>query len=175
MLIVLGGLPGVGKTTIARELARRLGAVHLRIDTIEQAILNAQGTREDIGEEGYCVAYAVAEDNLRLGRVVIADSVNPIQITRDAWLSVASRANVPVLEVEIQCSDREEHRRRVEERTGDIAGHRLPTWSDVTAREYACWHRERLVLDTSIMTPDRCVEAIRQVLQGASSGSPAPN
>src|SRR5580658_2823373 len=106
MLIVLGGLPGVGKTTIARELARRLGAVHLRIDTIEQAILNAQGTREDIGEEGYCVAYAVAEDNLRLGRVVIADSVNPIQITRDAWLSVASRANVPVLEVEIQCSDR---------------------------------------------------------------------
>jgi predicted kinase len=31
MLIVLGGLPGVGKTTIARELARVLGAVHIRI------------------------------------------------------------------------------------------------------------------------------------------------
>jgi predicted kinase len=171
MLIVLGGLPGVGKTTIARELARRLGAVHLRIDTIEQAIRSARGAGEDIGEEGYRVAYAVAEDNLRIGRIVIADSVNPIQITRDAWLSVASRAHVPALEVEIQCSDREEHRRRVEERTGDIAGHRLPTWSDVTARDYAHWDRERLVLDTSILTLDRCVETIRLALNEASSGS----
>ena len=37
MLIVFGGLPGTGKTTVARELARQLGAVHLRIDSIEQA------------------------------------------------------------------------------------------------------------------------------------------
>jgi predicted kinase len=173
MLIVLGGLPGVGKTTIARELARRLGAVHLRIDTIEQAIRNSDPREGPINDAGYLVAYALAEDNLRLGRVVIADSVNPIQITRDAWLSVASRANVPVLEVEIQCSDSAEHRLRVEERTGDIAGHRLPTWSDVTAREYAPWHREHLVLDTAIMTPDCCVETIRKVLDGASSGSPS--
>jgi len=34
MLIIFGGLPGVGKTTIARKLARHLGAVHVRIDSI---------------------------------------------------------------------------------------------------------------------------------------------
>jgi tRNA uridine 5-carbamoylmethylation protein Kti12 len=38
MLIVLSGLPGVGKTTIARELASSLKAVYLRIDSIEQAL-----------------------------------------------------------------------------------------------------------------------------------------
>jgi predicted kinase len=38
MLIILGGLPGTGKTVIARELARQLGAVYLRIDSIEQVI-----------------------------------------------------------------------------------------------------------------------------------------
>ena len=38
MLIIFGGLPATGKTTIARELARQLGAVHVRIDSIEQAI-----------------------------------------------------------------------------------------------------------------------------------------
>jgi predicted kinase len=39
-LIIFGGLPGVGKTSIARELAQRIGAVHSRIDSIEQAIGN---------------------------------------------------------------------------------------------------------------------------------------
>jgi DNA polymerase III delta prime subunit len=38
MLIIFGGLPGVGKTTVARELARQIGALHLRIDSMEQAI-----------------------------------------------------------------------------------------------------------------------------------------
>ena len=38
MLIIFGGLPGTGKTAIARELARQIGAVHLRIDSIEQVI-----------------------------------------------------------------------------------------------------------------------------------------
>ncbi|WP_381562023.1 hypothetical protein [Streptomyces eurythermus] len=40
MPIVIGGLPGTGKTTLARPPAARLGAVRLRIDTIEQAIVH---------------------------------------------------------------------------------------------------------------------------------------
>ena len=39
-LLILSGLPGAGKTTIVRELARRIGAVHVRIDSIEHAIMN---------------------------------------------------------------------------------------------------------------------------------------
>ena len=80
MLIVLSGLPGVGKTTLARELASALGAVHVRIDSIEQA-LRAAGW--EVEGEGYDVAYAVAGDNLRLGRTVIADCVNPWPLTRN--------------------------------------------------------------------------------------------
>jgi predicted kinase len=104
MLIVLGGLPGVGKTTIARELARRLGGVHIRIDSIEQAIRESGVTDVSIDDAGYRVGYAVTEDNLRLGRIVIADSVNPLPITRDAWLAVAHRAAVTAVEVEVACS-----------------------------------------------------------------------
>ena len=66
MLLILGGLPGVGKTAVAAGLAREIGAVHLRIDSIEQALRNSG---VDVsGPEGYAVAYAIAEDNLRLGR-----------------------------------------------------------------------------------------------------------
>lgn len=86
MLLIFGGLPGTGKSTIARLLAARLGAVWLRIDSIEQALIRAETvTRHDIGPAGYLAAYAIAADNLRLGNVVIADAVNPIAITRQAW------------------------------------------------------------------------------------------
>jgi predicted kinase len=38
MLIVLGGLPGTGKTTVAREIVALLPATFLRIDTIDQSL-----------------------------------------------------------------------------------------------------------------------------------------
>jgi predicted kinase len=78
MLIVFSGLPGTGKTSIATLLARETGAVYLRIDSIEQAMRDSGAVRQCLDDAGYRVAYAVAEDNLRIGRTVIADSVNPI-------------------------------------------------------------------------------------------------
>jgi predicted kinase len=146
MLIILSGLPATGKTTIARELARRLAAVHLRIDTIEQALRDKGLT---VVDEGYRVAYALAEDNLRLGLTVIADSVNPLQITRQAWRNVALRTEKRFVDIEVICSNAEEHRRRVESRQTDIAGHTPPTWAEVMAREYHAWDCARLTLDTA--------------------------
>jgi predicted kinase len=146
VLIVLSGLPGTGKTTIARELARVMDAVHLRIDSIEQVLRDAG---IDVEGEGYAVAGAVAGDNLRLGRTVIADCVNPWQLTRDTWRDVARRAGVSALEVEVVCSDRAEHRRRVETREPDLAGHRVPSWQEVLDRDYHPWDRDRLVIDTA--------------------------
>jgi predicted kinase len=165
MLIILGGLPGSGKTTIARELARQIGAVHVRIDSIEQAIRESGALSQGINDAGYRVGYAVAEDNLRLGRTVIADSVNPIALTRDAWVAVAGRAHVPAIEIEVTCSDAKEHRQRVEERTTDISGLRPPTWQEVISRDYESWNRERMVIDTA----GRSVEESVQVLLGALS------
>jgi predicted kinase len=157
MLIVLSGLSGVGKTTIARALARETGAVHLRIDSIEQALRNEGLTVEG---EGYAVAQAVAEDNLRVGRIVIADCVNPWPLTRDEWRRVADRAGVRAVEVEIVCSDRDEHRKRVESRAPDLTGHRLPAWTEVVERDYQPWNRERLVIDTARADVRQCVRTI---------------
>jgi predicted kinase len=38
-LIVISGLPGVGKTSVAESAAARTGAVHLSIDAVEESIL----------------------------------------------------------------------------------------------------------------------------------------
>jgi predicted kinase len=131
--------------------------VHLRIDSIEQALRNAGVHVEG---EGYAVAYAIAEDNLCAGRTVIADCVNPWQLTRDAWRAVAERAGVRVLEVELACSDPTEHRRRIESRVPDLAGHRVPSWQEVLDRSYHTWNRARLLLDTTRLSIDQSVSAI---------------
>lgn len=157
MLIILSGLPGVGKTTIAREIVWTMVATHVRVDSIEQALRHAGF---EVRDEGYRVAYAVAEDNLRLGQIVVADSVNPWSLTRNDLREVARRAAVPSLDVEVVCSDLEEHRRRVESRTGDIPDHKLPTWQQVLARDYHPWDRERLVVDTALLTVEQAAQAI---------------
>lgn len=164
-LIALAGLPGTGKTTIARELAKQLGAVHIRIDSIEQA-LRASGRFEGpMDDAGYRAAYALAEDNLRQGLSVVADSVNPIALTRDAWASVATRTGATLLEVELVCTDQIEHRHRIETRKADIPGHKLPTWNEVTARQYEPWNRPHLVIDTLRQSIERAVTLIREQLR----------
>jgi predicted kinase len=161
MLIVLSGLPGVGKTTIARELARSLAAVYLRIDSIEQALRQAGSIVEG---EGYAVAHAVAADNLGAGHTVVADCVNPWPLTRDEWRAVGEQTGVPVVEVEVVCSNKAEHRRRVELRVADIAGHRVPTWTEVLERDYRPWDRARLVIDTAQQTVSESVRAVVSAL-----------
>jgi predicted kinase len=163
MLIAFGGRSGTGKTTIAREVVRELGAVYLRIDSIEHAMREAEWQVEG---EGYRVARAVAEDNLRLGRIVVADCVNPWPLTRSEWRAVAERSNASMLEVEIMCSDPHEHRRRVETRTADIAGHQLPTWQEVIGRDYREWDSEPVVIDTARLTVEQAVHAILTAVRG---------
>ena len=158
MLVVLGGLPASGKSTIAAHLARELPAVHLRIDTIEQAM--QRSSIQVSGPEGYRVACALAEDNLRLGHTVIADSVNPIEQTRNYWRDVARRASVRIAEIEVICSDPIEHRDRVESRVADIPGHKLPSWQQVLERRFEPLEGV-VVIDTSGQTPQQSLLTLK--------------
>jgi predicted kinase len=172
VLVIVGGLPATGKTTICRQTARANGAVHLRIDTIEQAVVDSGLTQHPVGCVGYVVGYALATDHLRQGMTVLADSVNPLAITRDAWRAVAVTAGVPALEVEFICSDAAEHRRRAESRRTDIAGLIPPSWSQIVARRYEPWSRERLVLDTTTLTVADAVAELRRAMAAAAAPPP---
>lgn len=157
LLIVLGGLPGTGKTTVARGLAGDLSAVHLRIDTIEEIIRKASDVQGEVVDVGYRVAYGLALDNLRLGHWVIADAVNPLPLVREAWRAVADAGAAGIVEIELVCSDPEVHRARVSGRTADIVGATLPSWEDVVGRHYEPWEPTPVRIDTSVAAPQDCV------------------
>jgi predicted kinase len=157
-LIIFSGLPGTGKTTLARRLASRVNAVYIRADTMETALRN--GGIKDIGGLGYMVGYALAKENLSLGNTVVADSVNPWQLTRDAWRSAAKDAGKTFVDVEIVCSDPGEHRRRVEERENDIEGLKPPTWEEVQSRDYHPWADPRIQIDTATLTIEEALEKL---------------
>ncbi len=157
MLISLSGFPSAGKTTIARALAQRINAVHLSIDSIERVIGGGY-------DEAYRVAQAVAGDNLTLGHTVITDCVNPGRQSRDDWRDVANAAGVPILEVEVICSDKTEHLRRLPRAAARRKGEPL-TRSEEVIRHYQPWDRERLVIDTARLSVDDAVAAIRRGME----------
>src|ERR1700760_4483557 len=157
LLIVFGGLPATGKTTLARALGRRVAATHLRIDTIEQSLKAAGLT---VGPTGYVIANALAADNLMLGRTVIADCVNPVLASRNGWRETALRCGARLVEIEIICSDLAEHRRRVEGRIADIEGLVLPSWDEIVSRSCEPWDRDHFVLDTAGRSIDRLADEL---------------
>jgi len=131
-----------------------MGAVYLRIDTIEQALRELCSF--DVQGEGYGLAYRIARDNLRLGASVVADSCNPIELTRREWARVARDAGVGYVNIEIVCSDPAEHRRRAEGRTVEVSGLKQPTWDEIEHREYDAWTVDRIVVDTAGRSETEC-------------------
>lgn len=152
ILYIFSGLPGTGKTTLSQKLCQNIKAIHLRIDTIEQALRDLCFI--DVQGEGYQLAYKIAADNLLLDRDVIADSCNPISLTRNEWQNVAIESEANFINIEVVCSDIEEHRHRIETRHSNIEGLVLPTWENVGNREYHKWSSDRIIIDTANKTPD---------------------
>ncbi|WP_136441435.1 AAA family ATPase [Pacificoceanicola onchidii] len=160
-IVCFCGLPGVGKSTIARDLAQETGALWLRIDAIEDAMRRSHMRTDDMADGGYAAAQAVAEAALSQGFCVVADCVNPIALTRAAWQVPAQRTGAPHLDVEIVCSDRGAHRRRVEDRRKRAASPGMPDWAAVEGREYLPF-QNAFQIDTSRASAKDAVHEIRR-------------
>jgi predicted kinase len=167
MLIVFGGLPGVGKTALARAVAERLTATYLRVDAVEAALWQAGVARDQpTGLAAYVVAHTVAEGSLAVGAPVVIDAVNPVEAARRGWRDLAHRLVQPLRVIEVVCLDATEHRRRVESRTADLEGHTVPTWRDVRDREYEPWDEPRLTVDTAAESPTECLARVLDYVAG---------
>ncbi|MPQ98489.1 AAA family ATPase [Modestobacter sp. I12A-02628] len=161
MLVLIGGLPGVGKTTLARELAGRLRAAHVRIDAVEAALVRSGlvAGQDDVGGAGYELALAMAGTCLQAGTDVVVDAVFPVAASRAPFAELAAATGTPVRWVRLVCGDRAEHRRRVEQRHADLPGHVVPSWQQVARRDVDAWTEPHVVVDTAGPDPLGAVEA----------------
>lgn len=156
-LIVLSGLPGSGKSTVAEGLSRALSVPLFSIDPIEAAMWRGGLAKNQTGIAAYDVAAALADEHLKLGHSVIIDAVNPVEAPRDAWRNLAAKHQAALAIIECVCADEALHRKRVEARVRNIEGMPELTWARALQRrdEYEPWTDARLVLDTSLHTVEQ--------------------
>jgi hypothetical protein len=105
---------------------------------------------------------------------VVAESVNPLAVTRNAWRDVAARHHAGVVEVELVCSDPAAHRHRAESRQVDVPGLRLPGWAQISGREYEPWDRDHLIIDTARQTPAEAAATIAGAVTARSCDHYSP-
>jgi predicted kinase len=152
LLIVLSGLPGTGKSTLAEQLAKQTRLPIFSVDPIESAML-AAGIEQSFesGLAAYLVAESLAEARLRLGHGAIVDAVNSVRYSKTMWRRLAVRYGARLRIIECVCSDDDVHRRRLaKRRRGLSTKFREPTWADVVARkrEWVAWTEPVLVIDS---------------------------
>jgi len=161
-LILLSGLPGVGKSTLGRALAQSLKAVHLEVDVAEAAIKASVLAPPSAEDAGYRVLAAQSKALIAQGHLVVADMVNADPLGRALWdLDQPRNGHAPLI-VELQNSDTAVHRLRVEAR--HTANPATPTWAQVQSREWVAWDRPAMTLDAAHLSTADMVAAIQTAL-----------
>lgn len=174
MLIVIAGLPGSGKSTVADDLASALDCAVLGVDQAEAAMWRAGISRsEPTHHAAYLVVDALAAEQLALGHDVIIDAVNGPEAARAQWRRLADRSHAGLKFIEVKCSDEHLHQRRLADRIRRIEGFPEPSWEGVVRRraEFPAWTDQRLTLDTVNPRADNLQAALDYL--GRSRG-PAP-
>lgn len=162
VMFIFSGLPGTGKTTLAKKISHRFKAAYLRIDTIEQGIRDLYNI--PVTSQGYAMAQKIAADNLINKINVVSDSCNPWPLTRNQFEQTAVSSNAYFINIETICSNKLEHKKRIETRVSDIKNLELPSWKDVVERDYKPFTTKRIQIDTSDKTINKTFEELYSLI-----------
>lgn len=125
----MSGLPGSGKSTVAKQLAADLGCAVISVDTIERGLHEAGvDASQPTGLAAYAAANRLVDVQLGLGHTVIADAVNHHPDARQAWLDLAAAHGVALRVIHVECRDESVHRHRLATRDHEL---RVVPWERV--------------------------------------------
>lgn len=105
MLMLITGLPGAGKTTLARALAERLGAVHLNSDLLRGELGLWGHYSPDDKARVYEALLGRARQALGAGQTVIIDSTFYRESIREPFRRLAAACGAPLRWVEVRAEE----------------------------------------------------------------------
>lgn len=120
LCIAVTGLPGTGKSTVARMLAQALDAVWLRSDAIRKELFPRPGYTPEETEATYAALFRRAETALNQGRSVVLDATFREQALRARVRELAERTGAGFFLVWVTAPE-EQVRSRLAARRGDVS------------------------------------------------------
>jgi predicted kinase len=121
-LIVVMGLPGVGKSHVARLLCARLGAAHVASDELRSRLFVAASYADEENRAVFAAATALVDALLGEGHRVVVDATNLIARNRAGTLEAARRRGISVTYVRVTASDEDTRARLASRRAARAPG-----------------------------------------------------
>lgn len=145
MLVVVCGLPGVGKTTVSAEIAARIGATRLRSDVVRKELFPDPEYTDAEAWAVYRELVDRARGILERGDPVVLDATFHRAEYRDLVLETARDLGAELRVVKVECEDMVV-RERIAAREGDA--------SDATVEIYEFFRETYEPLDVSHVVVD---------------------
>jgi cytidylate kinase len=170
--VTISGLPGTGKTTVAKLLEKRLGLQYVYSGEIFRELAEKKGmSLEKFG--AYCETHREVDEELDRYQLKVLRKGNVIVEGRiSGWLAV--RNNIPAVKVLLEADidvragrivkreqgDREERKREIRSREKSEAT-RYKTYYGIDVQDTSIYD---LVIDVSKKTPEEITEIILRYL-----------
>jgi predicted kinase len=119
-LICVAGLPGCGKSVVARLITKRLDGLLLRTDAIRKELIAAPDYSAEESIPTYAEFYRRAEEGLIAGRAVVMDATFYSHASREQAATIAQRVGVP-WHLLLVTAPEEIVRERIAQRTDDVS------------------------------------------------------
>lgn len=174
-LVLFSGMPGSGKTTLARQASRQLKLPIFSKDRIQRVLRDHHLADEHSGD-GYYIILDMADEQLSLGVSVILDATFPLDHFRLVASEIAARHKAKFCAIYCHCSDDAVWEARMQSRVQYVPGWKPVGW-DVVLRMrqyYQPWNDNAQVVD-SLYSPQQNLDLVLSTIQQATPRTYIPN